>query len=378
MAQAYNQDRQYGSQLVGVPENVAPGMAQLTSNETPLLSIVSGNLDNLSMTCTNTTYSYHELQHRLKRTTLNGSVSSGVTTVVLTHEVAKPGDIIQVDKETILLGTSSDFLTFAGCTRSVGTGADADHVTLSNVLVLGKPWAQGSAAATADMVVYPDTVTAYTQIFRADIDVSGTAMSLPQYHAPGMDPYQIALAQQQLNLKHELENALLWGGAAQAPSTGATSGKFAGIYERIQSTSSTDCDGYAISIDNVRSALRGIKDYGGNPQYWFVNLYMQDVINSWQLPHKIVSAEESPFGVDTSVVMLGGVSLSVVPIAKIGASSVILSPEFIRVGPLSGRAFQHTYLGVTGDRVQGQVVGEYTCEVVCPRAHHWFYEVKES
>jgi len=41
----------------------------------------------------------------------------------------------------------------------------------------------------------------------------------------------------------------------------------------------------------------------------------------------------------------------------------------IKIKPLKGRDFTHQYLGVKGDYVEGQIVGEYTLQVKQEDAH---------
>jgi len=63
---------------------------------------------------------------------------------------------------------------------------------------------------------------------------------------------------------------------------------------------------------------------------------------------------------------------------KIKNEIYILSPEFIRCGPLTASDFIHTFHGKDGDRIKGELVAEYTYQVGAPKAHHVLYDVASS
>lgn len=106
MAQAYNFTLTSTSAQVQIPENYADRVFTLAPWETPLLTAVG--MDSLPTPCTNPVYHYLETNHRPARTTLNGAINSSTTTVVLSQAVCAAGEVVQVDEETILLGTTSD------------------------------------------------------------------------------------------------------------------------------------------------------------------------------------------------------------------------------------------------------------------------------
>jgi len=58
-------------------------------------------------------------------TTLNGAIDDSVTTIIVSADVFSNGNIIVVGGEQITLGTSGDGLTYTGCTRDGGEGAEA-------------------------------------------------------------------------------------------------------------------------------------------------------------------------------------------------------------------------------------------------------------
>jgi len=72
---------------------------------------------------------------------------------------------------------------------------------------------------------------------------------------------------------------------------------------------------------------------------------------------------------NTRVANLGGVNIALVPASKMGSQGLLVNTQFVKVGPLTGRAFFHGYAGSDGDRTKGRVLGEYTFEIHCPWAH---------
>ena len=382
MAQTYKRGIFDRDDMVGVPESVSALVGLLWSKETPFLTAVGGDaMSSLQTPCRDTVHYYYEEQWRPMRTTLNGALDASTQTVVLADEAGKPGEIIVVDEESILLGTTSDYKTFASCGRSVGTPAAAAHLTGAAVLIMGKPWEIGSAAGTPDMIVQPNRVTNYTQIAKRNVGVSGTAAVLAEHHRDGRSRYDVNVEQNVLNIKHEVENDLLFG-IARAPVGDTTAGKMDGVIERLYSANSTNMSGTTPTRDHIRTILRAIRDYGGGSmrKMFFVSDYFKGVIDDWQLPHRQVvagSEMEKRYGSNVSEVELGGELIPIVPMTKLKTHALMITPEMIGIGPLSGpggtRDLKHTLLGIDGDRIQGELVCELTNEVRAPNAHHLLY-----
>jgi hypothetical protein len=387
MAQTYVYGTFASSDMVGIPESVARGMAELNNSTHALLTAISPNLDNLVEPCRDVTHYYFEKQWRPLRTTLNGACAAGAAAITFHHQSFKPGELVAVDEEIIELGTTADYLTFDITTRSVGSGADATHADGASAVGLGKAWLQGSAAADADMIVEPNKVTQYTHIFKRSCGVSGTAAVLDEYHRNGVSRYDANVVEQQENLLQELENAVIRS-VAQAAAAG-TAGRMDSIYERLAASgSTTSLSGAAPTRDNIRTVLRSVKDYSGGafyPDWLFVSDYVKDVIDDWQLP-RVQIDPASPFaqtyGADVARLNLGGTILNVKALSKLKTHMIMLTSQFARVGPLRGpagsREFSHKFLGVDGDRVKGEIVGEYTNQVPAPLAHHIWYNVASS
>ena len=386
MAQSYVTGTFNRDDMIGIPESVSQQMASLNNVATPLLSVVSPNLNNLYTPVQDTTHYFFEKAWRPLRTTLASACGASDTSIEFTDQAFKEGELVVVDEEVIELGAESPAKTFdITGKRSIGSAAAAAHAAGASALGLGKSHVSGSAAGTGDMIVQPDKVTQYTRIFKRECAASGTAQVLPQYFRQG-SLYDSNVLEQMENLNQELENSVMRG-VAQAAVADTTDGRFDGIYERLAAAScTTSLSGGTPTRDHVRSALRSIKDYAEGSAYadWlFCSDYAKDVIDDWQLPRVQLSpTEQALYGVDVSRLLLGGVTINVKAMSKLKTHMLLLTSNMVRVGPLTGpggsREFKHTYHGRDGDRIKGDIVGEYTCQVMSPKVHHLFYNVASS
>lgn len=363
--------------MLGKKEDVTDVMYHLWPSATPLLQRVGMN----GFTATNTSHQYAEISERPMRTTLYTTISNSDTTIKLYGKVAPSGARIQIGNEVILLGTSdgASDSTYTGCTRTVGTAAAAAANAGEMVTILGKPRVQGAAAgSTPDAYEEPNIVTAYSGIYTAEIMVTGTAAEMQQYGVASAK-YEDIMNRQMVYLKKQVENCLLWG-VATAP-TSSVAGSFDGVYERVGATNYTDLSGLAATQANMRTAIRTIRDYGGLQSGGVVccSLYMADVFDSWGQNYVQTGANTSvTYGINVKQLLMGGVTLDILPMDNIGEHVFILDPSRVKVGPLGSRSFKHTYYGPDGDRVKGAIVGEYTAEIPNIYAHYILTGVKYS
>ncbi len=380
MAQASKFTMTSTSESVGIPANYADRIYHLAPWETPIVTAVG--LDSLPTPCTNPVYHYIEIEDRPARTTLDGSISSGDTSFTFSEAVFAAGEVVQINEETILLGTTSDNKTFAGCTRSHGAGADADHSDAAPVTSLGKPRAQGFAASsTGDRIIQGNDVTNYTQIFAKDVVVSGTSQAVYRYGREGDEVSYQEMFQQKV-LKKELQNAFLWG-VDTAAATTATAGEMDGIYERLATPSSADLGDGALQLADVEDAVEAAMDYGARPNIIAVGLYTKRVIDSWGVPYvkhdtDPMSSTNMTYGTNVTKLYVGGVELDVLVCSDLHAHVFVMDANRLGLGPLASRAFFKKDLDDGGDRKKSQIIGEYTCAVPNPHSHYVFTSVKFS
>jgi hypothetical protein len=154
-----------------------------------------------------------------------------------------------------------------------------------------------------------------------------------------------------------------------------------GIYERIQSTSSTDLSDGALTLDNVEDAVEQCQDWGGRPDTICVGLYTKRILDAWGAPyvsHNVdpMSPANLMYGTNVTTLYVGGCALEVLVCPNLHAHVLVLDSTRLGFGPLQGRALFKELKGNDGDREKSQIIGEYTCSVPNPRSHYIFTSVK--
>ena len=352
------------SDIVGRKEVVADEVYQSNPQASLIYTLIAANgIDKLP---TDSTYVYGEIDQRVNRTTLNGAIAGGDTTITMTDACFSAAQQVRINGELILLGTTSDNLTFSTCTRSVGEVAAATQADGDMVAGLPVPRAQGRAAgSTGDHVVMPSQVTTYPQIFGKDIVVSGTAQAIAAYG--NVNSVDRIVSDQELALKLEAAQAFLYG-KSQAPSGTGTAGRFDGLVQRLQVAGQTDDIGGANVVQNdLEGMIQGIRDYNYMPDTLICGLRSERVFNSWNLPHvTIPNMSAQMYGVTVPQVNLGGSILNVLATPEMDAEMIICDSSKLQFGWMPGRELSLTYMGVEGDRVKAMLNGEGVCAFPCP------------
>ena len=367
----------------------ATSVARLQPIETPVLSLVSPNLQNLTVSPFgvgtgdgtaggSTSIKYAEMTYRVGRTTLNGGINSSVTTLVLDDAYAESGWVIQMGEETILTGETADRLTFTGCTRSVGTATGEAHVDGVDVLILGKSFTEGAPAPTGGLVVPPGEVTNSLENYQMTADVTGSIRFLNEYYEGNGDKLTAMLAQHNMYLKHQMEHRLIWG-TAVARVGQSTAGAADGIYERVVGTASVDMSDDLITYTDVQKAIRAMRKRGARPSALVCSYYQADYFNNLGIAHITMGGSEAAqviYGTVVPTLRVGDIMLDIIATDKMDDNAMILSPQNIKVGPKEvGRHFHPKALGVEGDSDQVDIIGEYTFQVMLPWSHYWFKNV---
>ncbi len=367
--------------LVGKPIAVSDAVALFEQPETPFLSRVSPSLRNLSgpggmVPFAQRTFKFKEKVRRHNHTTLNGAVAAGVTDFILTDNICRAGDQIVIDDEVITLGSTSNNLTFNGCTRSVGTGADQDHASGDDVFVFGTSYAEHQNFPAGGPVFEAAEVTTYTDILMESFDLSGSAQVVEQYAEMSQGDKAVRCAADTfVILKKQLEQRVLFSNA-QAPSGENTAGKMLGVYERVAATNYVDLGGAAPTYEQLQQAVRKCKRWGGlksGRAALFLSDYSGHVIDRWQIPHVQGPSEATAiFGANVNAIRIGDVVLEIYPANESGflENHLLCSTDEIRVGPVSSeREFSVYKSAKVGDYDLWAVLGEYTCEVRGVYAH---------
>lgn len=233
----------------------------------------------------------------------------------------------------------------------------------------------GNAALEGDDAPSPRFTTRqrksnYTQIFTAGVEVSGSQLAAKQAAIADELDYQ---KQERLrDLLRDLENCVINGTSPAANPEGSASIRrtMRGILPSIQTTID-DAGGAALTESRLNAVLRGVwEQSAGGIDTIVVGGLQKRAINQFIASSRgydarntryrdMVSVYESDFGV-CRVVLSRWVPRDAV---------LLLDSSRIDVLPLTGRSFHYKPLAATGDRTTGQVIGEYTVELLNENAH---------
>lgn len=373
--------------LIGPVVAYARTVARTEMTETPLLSYVSPNLQNLDTNDgtseTQRTFKYKERHYLHARTTLDGIVLVGDLQLELVDPVAKVGDIIIVEGEAISLDANAagDNTNFNTITRSIFTPVAAEHADATQVEIFGTSQLERADAPEIGFVKHATEITTYTGILTETVDVSGSARYMELYAEGQVDKIAAYTADQMVVLKKQLEAWLMWS-AAQVPSS-SNAGRPDGAYERIAAIGNlVDMSAGNLDYDDLQAGVRIVRRKGGRPAALFCSDVQADIINAYATSATSVAPSELAtliWGPHVQALRFSDLVIDIIPTQEMGKFAMLVSPEFIGVGPKEiARHFHPEELGKTGDGDKIQIIGEYTFRWAAPEAHLIFEDVAYS
>ena len=363
----------YTSNLIGVKESVVDEFLLLNHYQIPLLSALG-----FSSEIANTTHEWNEDEMFAKSDPANngGPIAAGDGSFTVTDGTKfRIGHVISAegsDELMLITNIAGNVLTITRAYQGTVAAGFADGTEIH------VEWIQGLEGADARDARYKarTNVYNYTQIFDETIEISGTAEAIAQY---GVDNEYTKEQMKKLEeLAWQLENALING---RLYSLG-TDKKMKGIRSFI-ATNVTNAGGVDITDDHVNSMVQDVSDAGGlktGGRYVFMmgatqkrmisKLFSSDII----VPHTdtmrglTVDSLRTDFG--TYPVMYND---------NLRSTEVFfIDLNRMYVKPLRGRNWFHTYMGKTGDKMKGQIVGEFTLEFRQEKAHSRLYNLDTS
>jgi hypothetical protein len=361
-----------GVELPELAEDVSDLVSISALHETPLLDA----LGDPTRVARSTVHEWLE-DAPLETTVTLLSVPTSTQFVVAQPHLVRVGDLLQVGCSTELaLVTAKGGAGDATLTVSRGYGGTtaADPGTFFNASIVSRAAIEG-ADAEAARFTHRVRCANYTQIFAATVEVSGTqrAVSL----AGVRDELEYQKNMRLRELLHDLEKTVVRGVQASADpmGTAATPRTLRGIVPTIQtnvvSASDLIADATSLTEPVLNAMLRRIWERGnGTPDLIVVGGREKRRINEFVASNRrfytsnesfkdMVSTYESDFGVCRVVLCRH------VPPGK----ALLLDSTRVQVVPLAGRSFHYVPLATTGDRVSGQLIGEYTLEMRNEAAH---------
>lgn len=348
----------------GIGEDVSDLVAFIAPFETPLLDVI-GMGDQAA-----TSVKHEWIEDTLNPTTdvlsTNVSSTTGVTGVGVAHAgYFRLGDVLQVDKETLLVNSVFDASTI-GVTRGYGATAAAAHTAGATVTIIGNAALEGDET-DEDRTTLQTRRHNWCQIMKVGVKLSGTAQAVG-WVTTG-DKLADAKVMRLRELLRDLEKTILLGRTDVATIGSDTARRtMAGI---VCSLATNVVSTATLTESALGNLLQACYNQGSRDIDLIIAPPKQKrVISSWNgsrihvtndtnAYRNVVEIYESDFGAQR-VIMNRWLPDDVV---------LALDSSRLKVVPLRGRSFQYEELSKGGDYARGQLVGEYTLELRNENAH---------
>jgi hypothetical protein len=279
-------------------------------------------------------------------------------------EAFRPAQVVRVGEELILVaavkGTELTVVRgYAGTTAAAIAAGDTVEVM----------FVEGTEGAKARDGRYKPRTRKdnVTQIFDETVELSGTAIAVAQ-HAVN-DEYEKEKQKKQLELALQLEKAVING----VKYDNGNVRMMRGIRSFIESNV-IKADGVQIEDDHLIDAFRAIFEAGGMNNGGNFKI----VVGATQ---KIAISKFGNAQIRLDRLDNGRGQVVDHYISDFGAAEIVLNNNMpagevlvidanrISIRPLQTRDFAHEYMGKEGDFMKGQIVGEYTLEMLQEAAH---------
>lgn len=373
--------------------NVSEFIDAIDPRDVPFLSMlgwsntgaVSSGADSLAFPCFNTTHTWQNDQLIPAEGTVGSAYTSGGGTLTLDSgegDYVKVGDQLKVNNVYYEVGgVSGDDITVVVLDGS----SDDDHAVGDKWFNLGTLRLDGAGWRDTYQSTSLSSTSNFTQIFHEEVAVSGTSESVEKYGITNEFEREFAKKFQEMVIR--LEKAAIYGLANSLPSSNndlTTVRRMGGLANFLRNNSDAirhDATSNRLTEKMLVDQLEEVYRAGGKPTMIMASPLQVRIIDSWATPYVRTQRSEDTVGVIVSSYMSRFGELEVVMNRHMADDDVvILTPEFLGIGPLSGngnsRAFFTTPIPVDGDRRKAAVTGEYTMEVRnAERGHAWIYNL---
>lgn len=355
--------------IVGLKENISDELLLLNPYQIPVLNLVG-----FGPAVTNTQYGWVEDKLQAMKSQANGEKTNSDTTITVDDgSIFRPDQVIRIGDELLLVtAVSSNDITVTRAFGGTTAATIADNAIIEIMFNLKD---EGTDARDGQ---YKPRVNLfnYTQIFDDTIKVSGTAQAVSEYGVTDLYLYEKMKVQDRLAL--ELENAIVNGIKFQS----GDKRMMGGIRQFIK-TNITNAASAEISFKLIDDAMLSIVKAGGmkdaTRHVLMVSPTQLQKLTLLDDSKVRITQQDSQIGRTVNVFVTPHGRLEIIENINFKEDEVaILDANRIKVRPLTGREFTHTYLGVTGDNIKGQIIGEYTLEFKQEEAHAWIKGLKTA
>jgi hypothetical protein len=351
----------YNASIVGKRESIVDELLLLNPHQTPLLNAIG-----FSTPITAVEHVWFEDEMFPDETVTTASALVGATDVVVADVTPfRVGSVIKIVDELLYVSAINSGTKTLTVTRGYASTTAAAVASGAKVEFLFDEGVEGAAARDAR---YKARVrkSNLTQIFTDSVDISGTAQAVAQHGVN--DLYEYEKQKKQLELALQLEKALINGVSYENGQVR----QMKGIRQFIQ-TNVTNVGG-AVTLAAINTLAQTVYDAGGfasGGDYKIQVAAKQKVALSGTDANKIVLTRgENARGqvVDKIVTDFG--EFEIVLNQNLASDELFLTDmNRLKIHPMATREFGHTYLGVVGDSMKGQIVGEYTLMLEQEKAH---------
>lgn len=368
----------YTQHQVGIKESIVDELLLLDPRTTPFISLLG-----FGEPITNIKHEWIEDEMWPQQTLINtsgGTLNDSTTSIVvddvspfLVNSIAKIGNelvkITAIDPETKTLTVVRGY---ASTTKETSI---SDDTPIKFAFVEGVEGFDARAARATKREI----VDNYTQIFDESITVTNTALAIDQWAMGNYNQYEYNRQKALVSVASQLESAIVDG----IKYNNGNVRQMRGIRSFI-STNVTQANNTELSLTMFSELAQKIYNTGafksGSARYIIMVPPAQKT--------KVSALDDSKITIERADGGRGQVVDRIY--TDFGVFDVIMNDNLnpdelflldlnrIKIRPLRGREFSHTFLGTKGDYQSGFIVGEYTLEFKQEKAHGRITGLKTS
>lgn len=349
------------NQIVGKKESVTDELLLLNPHQTPMISLVG-----FGDSVTQVERQWFEDEMYADETTASAAAVDATSITVADGSIFEPKHVIKVGEELMLItAVNTNELTvtrgYAGTTASAVTdGAKVEFQFVEGV--------EGADARKARFKARK-RVSNLTQIFTETISISGTVEATSQYGIE--NEYEYEKQKKLLELALQLEKAAINGVKYESPDGKVR--QMGGIRQFIK-TNVFNASNEALTLTHLGDAFQAIYEAGGfatgGNYKIIVGAKQKRALSAADADKVSITRQDNGRGQVVDHYLSDFGSAEILLNNNLAPDEVlIVDANRIEIKPLQGREFAHTYLGVKGDYVEGQIVGEFTLEFHQEKAH---------
>ena len=268
--------------------------------------------------------------------------------------------VFKIESVTSTTIVVAEIVAANGSSNTLATLAET-----GNTLVFDSRPVQEGSTSGENVFLQSGTASNYTQIFRADVELTGTALAVGQYGNENNVTRQVQNATD--TIIRRMNHALLFGAKVQR--SASVPGSMGGLYyfgTQDGGLSNAQEDAPPLTMGMINAASQMVTEAGGTPDLVLCGAGQGQVISTFMNSQVQVDRASNVVGryVNQFVTSAGGAVMSVFIDPAIPDTDVwVCDSRGFALVPLNGRALHSepaTTPGTDGSRAM--IIGEYTAE----------------